>query len=41
MYTVHVHAYLTSDDNELVYTSIRSGNSVYKDIKLTYILGKG
>jgi hypothetical protein len=35
-----IHAYLTSEDNELVYTCIRSGNSVYKYIKLTYILGK-
>ena len=35
-----IHAYLTSDDNKLVYTCICSGNSVYKYIKLTYILGK-
>ena len=35
-----MHAYLISDDNELVYTCIRSGNSVYMYIKLTYILGK-
>ena len=31
--------YLTSDDNEHVYTCIRSGNCVYTYIKLTYILG--
>jgi hypothetical protein len=40
IYCICVHAYLTSDDNELVYTFVHSGNSVYKYIKLTYILGK-
>jgi hypothetical protein len=35
-----IHAYLTSDNNKLVYTFICSGNSIYKYIKLTYILGK-
>jgi hypothetical protein len=31
-YCICIHAYLTPDDNELVYTFIRSGNSVYKYI---------
>jgi len=39
IYCICIHAYLTSDDNELVYTCICFGN-VYKYIKLTYILGK-
>jgi hypothetical protein len=37
IYCIYIFILHWSDDNELVY--IRSGNCVYKYIKLTYILG--